>query len=150
MKILSEYIKRNACVSRSASKFDYTEYLKHNLGYTRDKMPQIFKENFDSTIKSIQDFGLERMEIPLKEIKATQCEVNVDKIKRKMLDDKFKVSDQKFIISKTNHLVDGHHSHVAGLINEPESLVTVYKSRLGTKELIEIINNLKHTTNNEV
>ncbi|WIC41527.1 hypothetical protein MA9V1_263 [Chryseobacterium phage MA9V-1] len=112
-------------------------------------MPQIFDEHFDDTIADLERlYGVDVVTLPLAKLLPTQCEVNVDKIKAKMTD--IDCSSLKFICSDDFHIADGHHSHVAGLLVEPDAEVKVYKVNVETRKLITALNRMKHTVSHNI
>jgi hypothetical protein len=114
-------------------------------------MPQIYDKHFTETVQYLADnYNCKELTIQVNKLKPTQNEINVNKIKNKITSDSFDISKLSFIVSKHNHIADGHHSHVAALITNPNTEVKIYKVDLDTNTLIKVLNSLKTTSSEQL
>ena len=133
----------------------YKDYMGSCLGRSRDSMPQVDDKHLDDFIMHFSDKvgnttkGVKKVNIKLSQIKPTQSDINEDKVKG-MIKDGYKWNDRKYIISKDNYLVDGHHGWAAGLESDPETEVSAYKVNLPIKDLLKRSNLLKITRKRDI
>ena len=141
MKTFIEWVNENALLD----KFDYEAYFDNALHYKRSQMPQIDFEHLDDVLMHLSSkYKVTKLRKKLSELLPTQCEVNVDKIKSKLND--FSIDGLKFVTSKDFHIADGHHSHICGLVTNPDAEVVVYRTNLDIQKLLKVLNALKVTT----
>lgn len=100
---------------------DKDKYLADNKGINREDMPQIDFFALQEILPTISNFTrVETGSINICDIKATQNDVNISKVMRKVADGKLVRPDYVFILGKDNFLLDGHHTHLQCCIQEPE------------------------------
>lgn len=115
--------------------------LKKSLGIPRYEMPQIREVDIEEFIKFLKNKNIKvlKKKISLSKLKATQEEVNFEKIKKKHRD--FKRTKQKikpFIVSKDNHILDGHHQLFALKEIIPNAKVNCYLINLKITQLLNM------------
>lgn len=144
-------------VNNKKVEFNLQKYLKDSLNITRDLMPQIdydeFFKNYDLFDKYIR---IMKLKVPANLLKPIQNEINLEKVVNKLV--KAKEEEEKnqnterfftndkvpfFITSNDFHIIDGHHSHVQILMDEPTKLVDLYMFDLNATELYNFFTNLK-------
>lgn len=108
--------------------FVYTKYMKFNLGYKREELPQINEETLNSFLNLMDGELIVGSKIVINKIKPTQFLLNEDKIVD-IINNKIKGESKAFpyIISQDNHLLDGHHNWAADLEEDENKIVDVYK-----------------------
>lgn len=123
-------------------KFNVDDYLKRSKGYKRIHMPQL---DYEQLIGSMSDlskyFPVYKCMLPVKLMKPTQSEINMDKVVNNLATyGKQNPNEVEFVLSKGNYLLDGHHRHVSLMLTDPEALVTCYVFvSLEIDDLISII-----------
>lgn len=119
--------------------------LPHNLGITRDKMPQITNEylpDFLGWLKN-QGIALSMEQITANTLKPTQTEVNTDlssKISTTMVK-----SGKPLLVSSDNYILDGHNRWYAFAKSEPNDKLAAIRIHLGIKPLLSISMKYPHT-----
>ena len=126
----------------------YQQYMGANLGYTRDKMPQISQETMD-VFRSyfVAKYGSESItegKAKASDLKPSQSEMNEEKVRGKVEDGGFKT--RQYIISSDNYLLDGHHDWAAALETDPSTELSTLQIALPAQELIAESNQLKITS----
>lgn len=130
--------------------FNLQEYLDNSLGIPRNRMPQVPDDNLDDFLLHFKSrWNVKKKTIPLKKLKPTQGEINMDKVKSMLRKKKKPYFLRKFIVSKDYRIADGHHAHVAGMLKDPNHPVTVYQVSVTGKKMLEILNKLKITYREE-
>lgn len=146
-----------SALQKSANAVDFTAlepsdisfYAKENLGRKRDTMPQI--EDFDKVLMHFSNAvnkgcGVNKVRKKLSSLKPAQNEINVEKV-QKMYDDGYDWKSRKYLISKDNYIMDGHHAYALGLQLEPDSEVDCYRVNLKGQELLRRLNLMKASKN---
>jgi hypothetical protein len=81
------------------------------------------------------DVAVNAVKLPIKALKPTQNEFNVDKMKGMMKDvEKFK--NDIFIVDQDNHIMDGHHRWAAMKAVDPNMLVRVVRIQIPIDDLV--------------
>jgi hypothetical protein len=116
---------------------------KGNLGILRKNMPQIKAANVPEFISWLKKDGITTTSKnePLKNLKMTQKEVNLDKI-RGMINDAPELALSKpIIVSKDNYILDGHHRFVALLNKNKKASLMAYRVNINMSELLGLARN---------
>jgi hypothetical protein len=105
------------------SYYIYFPRYKENLGKHRKDMPQIYGEHMDEFLEYLQKHNFNYSEININpyDIIPTQKEFNSEKVEAYCKKPIEEISNTKFVISKDNYLLDGHH-RIAALnkLNAPD------------------------------
>lgn len=116
---------------------------KDNLGIERKDMPQIDDDVVDGFLQWVRKQGIviERGMYPASKLKATQKEINVEKVKDMVAGDNYEdLVTKPFIVSRDGYLMDGHHRWAALVTVDPESSAHVFKIGLPIRELLALAN----------
>lgn len=113
--------------------------LPNSLNIPRHKMPQISNFHIRDYIQFLQQSGVEVVSgnIPVKNLKPTQHEINVDKVKRLLRVDNSALS-KPVIISKDNYLLDGHHRAYALYTKDPAHKIRVIRVNTDIRTLLRL------------
>lgn len=112
-------------------------YDQPSFGRTRDSMPQIDYQDIDSyLIHFANKAKVHKHTTPLNKLKPAQKDIDLSKLADKMIRNSDEWKSRKYICSKDNYIIDGHHDYAHGLEQDPEFEVTVYKVNLPVKELL--------------
>lgn len=139
--------------SKEDKPFNYEYYLnKYSLNRSRDSMPQIDEDDLDSFILHFanSENKVSKVKMRLFELKPSQNEINIDKVKEKIEEFSENYCSRKYVISKDNYIVDGHHDWAHGLQIDPFCEVDCYKINLPIIELLRRANLLKMTTKRDL
>ena len=137
-------------LGKQTLKFDEESYLVNSLPISREQMPQI---DFDSFLKKLpiitQYVKVTEQLIPANQLKATQNEINLQKVLINLAKG-VELTDEAltFICSNDMHIADGHHRHVHALLVEPERLCKCYVFDVSIEELITFLTNFKQILQN--
>jgi hypothetical protein len=137
-------------LGKQTLKFDEESYLANSLPISREQMPQI---DFDSFLKKLpiitQYVKVTEQLIPANQLKATQNEINLQKVLINLAKGVELTDDAlTFICSNDMHIADGHHRHVHALLVEPERLCKCYVFDVSIEELITFLTNFKQILQN--
>lgn len=140
-------------LQKGKNEFQYTDKMKHSLGYARKDMPQVDADNVTDFVLHFNDkVGVKKVKRKLSSLKPSQSEMNDDKVYHFVgqgIDGKN--TKNKYIISNDNYILDGHHRWAADLeLSNDEDEVSCYKINLPAKELIKQANKLKMTKNVDI
>jgi hypothetical protein len=119
-----------------------------NLGIERKDMPQLPDDVIPGFLQTFQDQGISVTKGTMKvgQLKATQREINADKVKG-MADayrqGKYDPSKQPIIVSRDGYVLDGHHRWAAMLHDNPGNTMRVYKVDTDIKTLLKAAQNHK-------
>lgn len=132
-------------LGKQTLKFDEESYLANSLPISREQMPQI---DFDSFLKMLptitQYVKVTEQLIPANQLKATQNEINLQKVLINLAKGVELTDDAlTFICSSDMHIADGHHRHVHALLVEPERLCKCYVFDVSIEELIQFLTKFK-------
>lgn len=132
--------------------FDLDNWIKKGNGIPRNRMPQVDSDSMDYVIMHMANkYKVKKMRVPISRLKPIQSEINIDKVKK--MSDNSDSLNRNYIVSNKFGLADGTHGIASLLINDKsndEQLVTVYKTNIPCKKLIEIMNKLKVTYKKEI
>lgn len=124
----------------------YNSFMHYNIDRERISMPQIPHERVDDFLIHFSDkYRVQKCTMDICNIKPSQKEMDVNKVIGMYKDRSFKPTDNVFVVSKDNYLVDGHHRWAAGLEEDDTQKVNVYKINLPIKKLLWILNKMKIT-----
>lgn len=135
----------NEIIKEKQENFVYKKYMKSNLGYKRENLPQIDKENFNSFLTLIGgELIVSNSLMSIKDIKPTQTKLDEEKI-IDICENKIPGESKGFeyIISKDNHLLDGHHNWAADLEDDENKKVKILQIDKPIEYLIKRGNELK-------
>lgn len=117
---------------------DKDKYLAFNKGINREDMPQIDFEALQEILPAISQYTrVESGSVMVNDIKATQNDVNISKVMRKIADGKVVRPDYVFILGKDNYLLDGHHTHLQLCIQKPDCVVDYI--RFSDIDIVELV-----------
>jgi hypothetical protein len=143
---------KNIIKEKEINDFVYKKYFKSNLGYKREALPQIDKENLNSFLNLMDayltDYGLLKHGIfKIKDLKPTQDKIDEEKVIN-IINTKLKGEGKAFpyIISEDNYLLDGHHNWAADLEDDENKEVYCFKINKNIKDLINKSRRLKLLT----
>ena len=142
----SESLKDDLIKSGDNIDLKYKSKMHHNIGKSRDEMPQIDDKNLADFILHFgnKDVSVKKIKISLGKLKPAQNELDSKKIYNifaNSFNDDFE--KKTYIISKDNYLLDGHHNWAAQLeLNDESEKVSAYKINLPIKQLIKRSNML--------
>ena len=129
----------------------YNSFMQYNINRERISMPQIPQERVDDFLIHFSDkYRVQKCTMDIGSIKPSQKEMDDNKVIGMYKDRSFKPTDNIFVISKDNYLVDGHHRWAAGLEEDDTQKVNVYKINLPIKKLLWILNKMKITNARKV
>ncbi len=144
---ISDYI--NESLNES---FDFDGWLSKSSGLSRNKMPQVDKDAMDYVLLHMaRKHKITKKQVPISRLRPIQSELNMDKV-NKMVKGGDAIN-RTYIVSNKYGLADGTHGIASLLANDKsndEQLVTVYRTNLPCKKLIEIMNKLKVTYKKEI
>lgn len=117
--------------------FIYKKYMKFNLGYNRNQLPQIDKYNLNSFLTFI-NCNIEEIEVPINKIKPTQNKIDEEKFLN-IFFSKIKGESKNFpyIVSKDFYLLDGHHNWASDLEEDENKKIKIFKLNLNIEDLIK-------------
>lgn len=127
------------------SGFSYENFMTMSKGVKREDMPQVEEENIDDFLIhfSNNNAKISKVKKPLNKLKPTQGEISDDKILKNFERGGDEYKTRKYIISKDNYILDGHHSWATGLELEPEAEVDCYKVNIPIDKLLRRTKMLK-------
>jgi hypothetical protein len=113
---------------------------KQNLGIRRKDMPQIKSDYIEDFLKYMKSEGVlvRRIMIPVDRIKATQKEINTQKILKLMHDEAENHLNKPIIISKDNYLLDGHHRWLALWNKFDDYKLVAHQANVYIRDLLEL------------
>ncbi len=124
------------------------ETAKRNAskGFAKRKdMPVISSRDIDSLEKSLKSDGVSvtRTKIPIDKLKPVQKQIYFDKAitileKGTMKETTSFLQTKIFVVSNDNHIIDGHHRYLAGMLIDPKLKVSVLKIDLPTTKLLDV------------
>jgi len=139
---LMQTLKKSFTTTSGESLLKFNKYMHHNIGRKRDTMPQISSKDIDKFLIHFSDkVKVVPVKVRLNSIKPSQSEFLEDKILDKTTDDHWKT--RRYILSKDNYLIDGHHSWAAGLEMQEDYEVDAYRINLSIKDLLRRTNLMK-------
>lgn len=122
--------------------------LHNTLNIPRIEMPQIKRENIPEFLAGLRENGIEvsNRTVSIKNLKPTQNEINVDKVKekyQKFVDGK---EPKPFLVSYDNFILDGHHQLFALKAVDIDMKVSCYVVGLKMKDLLKLAYKYPKTT----
>jgi len=113
---------------------------KQNLGIRRKDMPQIKSDHIEDFMKYMKGEGIliRKIIIPVDKIKATQKEINQNKILKLMHDEAENHLNKPIIISKDNYLLDGHHRWLALWNKFTEYKLVAFQANVYIQDLLDL------------
>ena len=134
-------------------KVEDIQKLKNTLNIPRNKMPQIKREFIPDLIKSLNTNGVSvsKRKMDVKNLKPTQSEINMNKVRQKYENFANGVKTPKpFIVSYDNFILDGHHQLFALQTLEKDIKVDCYYIGLRMKELLKFAHDFPQTSYKEI
>lgn len=127
--------------------------LKNTLNIPRNKMPQIKREYIKDFIKSLNNNGISvsKRELSVNQLKPTQSEINMNKVREKH--EKFVngvKTPKPFIVSYDNYILDGHHQLFALQTLDNDIKVDCYYVGIRMKDLLTFAHEFPKTTYKEI
>lgn len=124
-----------------------------NMGIERKDMPQLADDVIPKFLSDLKGKGInvEKGTTPVGQLKATQAEINADKVKgmaqayreHQKGENDWSPDKKPIIISKDNYVLDGHHRWAATLHEGPGNKMHTYKVDLPMKDLLKRANNFE-------
>lgn len=108
-----------------------------NMNILRKDMPQIQASDIHEFLKflELKDIDYIKKTIPAKDLKATQKEIDMDKVDN-LKDENLETLRKPLIVSKDYHIMDGHHRWLALLAKNLDC--PCYLIDTNMKKLIEL------------
>lgn len=132
-----------------SEKFSIEDWINKGLGIKRNRMPQIDSDHLDYCLLHLSSkYKVKKMVIPVSKLLPIQSEINLEKVNKMVK--KGKKPKTPFLLSKDYRLSDGTHSAASLMLQDPNAEVTVYRTNLESKKLIEVLNKLKVTYKKEI
>jgi len=109
---------------------------KDTMGITRDKMPQIKKENYAELINFLKENGAtySKKSVPAKQLKPIQKEFSDAGVEKSIEKRKIK---KPIIAAQDGYIIDGHHRWLAAL--NLNSKVDILEFNTSGKELLQLV-----------
>lgn len=132
--------------------FEQVQRLSNSLNIPRNKMPQIKRDYIPDFIKMLKHNGVSvsTRELSVKNLKPTQNQINLDKVKEKY--EKF--ADGKevkpFIVSYDNYILDGHHQLFALKTLDSDQKVPCFVVNIVMRDLLQFAHDYPKTTYKEI
>jgi hypothetical protein len=127
---------------------EQVQALKNTLDISRRDMPQIKKDFIPDFIKSLKKKGIDisKRKMSVHTLKATQNEINLDKVKEKY--EKFVNGKEPkpFIVSLDNYILDGHHQLFALKTLDANMTVPCFVVGIKMKDLLKYAHKFPKTT----
>lgn len=113
-----------------------------NLGIERKDMPQLEDEVVDKFLADLKKkgFSVTRLDKPIGLLKATQREINYEKVKKLagLIEDGTVAFDKMpLIVSNDNYVLDGHHRWAASLVTDPSKNQAIYQVGMPIEKLLK-------------
>lgn len=111
----------------------------NSFGIARQQMPQILKDDLPDFMETMKKHGVEigKTEAVVGQLKPTQNEVSLKKMKSMAETQGPEVLKQPVIISNDGFILDGHHRWGALVMQDPKSTIPAWKVDLPMKELLK-------------
>lgn len=116
--------------------------LPDSLGIPRINMPQVDEEHVQEFMKYLDDQNISYggFKVPVYKLKATQKEINEEKILA-LLNTPDKIHTKPVIISSDYYILDGHHRAIAQLNLNREGKLICIKVHQSIKTLLKTVIN---------
>ncbi len=113
--------------------------LRGNAGIARIDMPQIRSDLISQFVEHLEEHGVKKGKKMVGELKATQSELHMDKVRKLASDPGAREHLRKpVIVSSDGHILDGHHRWAALAMEDPTSEIPTIEVNLPIKRLIEV------------
>lgn len=116
------------------------EICEGNLGIPRSHMPQIKSEYVPEFLEMLEKKGItihKNQKIQVGKLKATQREMQAEKIEKLKSAPMAKLQNKPILVSKDNHILDGHHRWAALLLLDPKNTINCHKIDLPVRQLLK-------------
>jgi len=129
--------------------YKYKDFTDSGLNRARESMPQIDSEHLDSFLMHFANKAkVTKDKMKFNEMKPSQKDFNNQKVLDMYKKGSYK--SHKYIVSKDGFMMDGHHNWAAGLEDDPNKEVDVYKINLPIKDLLRRANMLNISTKKDI
>jgi hypothetical protein len=138
-RIFKLIIDKLSTIKKESVNESEVKVIKTSLGIDRKHMPQIQSSNVADFISFLKSKGVDvkGSAIPVKSVKMTQSNINLDKVKQLMDKEKNNLA-KPVIISSDNYILDGHH-RVLALYNLDDSYkLKTIKTSVDIKKLLKL------------
>lgn len=138
-KIFNLIVNRLSSFKKESIREAVVKKIPHSLGIPRSQMPQIQSADVPNFIDFLKTNGVnvKAVSIPVKNVKMTQADINIDKVKQLMGTQKENLA-KPVIVSSDNYILDGHH-RVAALYNLDSSYkLKAIKTSITIQQLLSI------------
>ena len=125
------------------------DQIPDSLNIPRCQMPQIKKDDINEFIGFLKSNGIkvEEVEMEVSKLKPTQNEINLNKVKIKYDDFRDNATEMKpFMVSKDDHILDGHHQLYALKSLNTEMRVKAHKIDYPMLGIIDFAKRFPKTT----
>jgi hypothetical protein len=121
------------------------------MGIPRDKMPQITEKDLPAFIEHLRNNGIEVSEtrVRLNSLKSTQNEINFGGVHAKMRHFERGGKVKRFVVSKDNRIMDGHHQMFA-LKSLGRSFVPAYRVSAPMDEILKLADSFPRTEKKDI
>jgi len=141
-------IRKEEDLSRHEN-YKYKDFVDSGLSRSRESMPQIDAENLDKFLMHFANKAkVTKGKMKLNEMKPSQKDFNNQKILGMYKNQNYK--SHKYIVSKDGYMMDGHHNWAAGLEDDPNYEVDIYRVNLPIKSLLRRANMLTISTKRDI
>lgn len=131
---------------------EQVQRLQGTLNIPRNKMPQIRADDINDFIKSLKTQGVDisKRNVSVKNLKPTQNEINMEKVKTKYEKIKDGGEIKPFIVSYDNFILDGHHQLFALKSLDKDTTVACYVVGVKMKDLLQLAHEFPKTTYKQI
>lgn len=123
----------------------------HSLGIPRSQMPQIEDDCMEDFILHLKKngVGIRKADVKVKNLKATQKELNADAVKNLLKENPNKLKKPIFV-SSDNYILDGHHRWLAMYNFDEESHIPAYVCSVDIRKLLHIAQGFEKVAHRDV
>lgn len=125
--------------------------LDFTIGIPRTELPQIEDDHHQSIIDEFEkdNIDYEHLTCTCKELKPSQDELNIDKIKGMIKEGNHK-NERTIFISEENFIVDGHHVWAARMLENHDMEIDCIKVDMNIIDLINWFNEKDFTYSKKI
>lgn len=122
-----------------------------SLGISREELPQIPANLIKEFLEWLhnQRIAYDTGFVYPTNVKASQSDLNVDKIKT-LMNDNPEALAKPIIVSKDGYILDGHHRWAALLYKSPHTKIPAYRINVSIYELIDLGNKFPKSFNKDI
>ena len=131
-----EMLEKDSIIAKVLQKIKVPS--KENLDIPRRNMPQIKRKHMDKFKDWLEDQKIKVKEtsIPAKDLKPTQKDFNIKKVKE-LLDTNSEKLNKMLLVSKDNYILDGHHKWLAHINMDEHKKIKVMQVDLSAQDFLK-------------